>query len=329
MKKLYLLSLSLWLVMLSLNGVLADDEMRMERNFEVPIGGTLKLTSDLGSIEILTWDQPRAKIEVVKEPRSLSKTESKKLIENFQVDFEQKDTLLEVTGAFTSGWKKRHKNLSVHFKVQVPEKFNLKLQTSGGSISVADLEGKIEARTSGGSLSFASINGPVWAQTSGGSISLKRSDGDVDLRTSGGSISLGEAGGKVDVRTSGGSIQIEKSQGNVQAKTSGGSITVQGVSGPIIATTSGGSVNVHFSQTPSADCRLETSGGSVNVWLPEDVALNIDARTSGGKVICDFEISAIEKKKEDHLRASIRGGGPELFLRTSGGNIHINQKKLN
>ncbi len=328
MKKLYLLLLSLWLVILFLNNVLAKDDMTMERSFEVPIGGTLKLTSDLGSIEILTWDQPRAKIEVIREPRSLSKTESEKLIENFQVDFKQKDTLLEVTGAFPSEWIKQHKNLSVHFKVQVPSKFNLQLQTSGGSISVDNIEGKVEARTSGGSLNFASIEGPVWAQTSGGSISLKRSSGNVDLRTSGGSISLGEVKGRVDVQTSGGSIQIEKAQGNVQAKTSGGSITVQEVNGPIIATTSGGSVNVYFSQPPSADCRLETSGGSVNVWLPENIALNIDARTLGGKVKCDFELSSIEKKKEDHLRASIQGGGPELFLRTSGGNIHINQKKL-
>ena len=40
-------------------------------------------------------------------------------------------------------WRKN--NLQVKFVITLPKKFNLELKTSGGSISVTDLEGQVQA----------------------------------------------------------------------------------------------------------------------------------------------------------------------------------------
>jgi DUF4097 and DUF4098 domain-containing protein YvlB len=129
--------------------------------------------------------------------------------------------------------------------------------------------------------------------------------------------------GDAEVKTSGGSIRIGKVQGEVKATTSGGSIKVQEVMGTINAATSGGSVSAYISKQPSGDCSLKTSGGSVSVHLAEDIKVDVDAKTSGGRVRTDFPVTLIGELSKRKLQAKINGGGPELYLRTSGGSIKI------
>jgi DUF4097 and DUF4098 domain-containing protein YvlB len=112
---------------------------------------------------------------------------------------------------------------------------------------------------------------------------------------------------------------------NVKASTSGGGISVEEVMGNIDASTSGGPVNVTITRTPTADCKLTTSGGGITVRLTPDAAIHVDASTSGGHVSTDFPVLVKGKLDSRSLQADINGGGPLLFLRTSGGGISIRQ----
>jgi hypothetical protein len=326
MKYFNLIYFPILLIFLLLKVSSAMDAKTVQRSFEVKAGGLLILDTDLGSIEILSWDQPKVDVEVFREFRGWDEDKISDFLENFPIEFSQQNNTIEITGNLKRDWKTPWKNVSVSYAIRVPNKFNLDLRTSGGSISVDDLEGKVEAKTSGGSLTFGNINGPVLANTSGGSISLKGCNADASLRTSGGSITIGKVDGKIDAHTSGGSISIKQSLGDVIAKTSGGSITAEEVMSSIDANTSGGSVNVAILKQPKGNCRLETSGGTVNISLAKDIAMDIDARTHSGRVKSDMAISTTGKKKEDWVRGSINGGGPELYIRTSGGNIYINER---
>jgi DUF4097 and DUF4098 domain-containing protein YvlB len=326
MKRFNMIYLPILLVFLLLKISPAVDAKNLQRSFEVKAGGLLILDTDVGSVKIFSWDQPKVDVQVFREFRGWDEDRISDFLENFPIEFSQQNSTIEITGHLKKGWKMTWKNFSVSYEIRVPDKFNLDLRTSGGSISVDDLEGKVEAKTSGGSLNFGNINGSVLANTSGGSISLKGCTADVSLRTSGGSITTGKVGGKTDAHTSGGSIHITQSLGDVVAQTSGGSITIEEAMGSIDANTSGGSVNIAILKQPKEDCRLETSGGTVNVSLAKDIAMNIDARTHSGRVKSEIPISATGKKKEDWVIGTINGGGPELYLRTSGGNIYINER---
>jgi DUF4097 and DUF4098 domain-containing protein YvlB len=288
MKRFNMIYLPILLVFLLLKISPAVDAKNLQRSFEVKAGGLLILDTDVGSVKIFSWDQPKVDVQVFREFRGWDEDRISDFLENFPIEFSQQNSTIEITGH--------------------------------------DLEGKVEAKTSGGSLNFGNINGSVLANTSGGSISLKGCTADVSLRTSGGSITTGKVGGKTDAHTSGGSIHITQSLGDVVAQTSGGSITIEEAMGSIDANTSGGSVNIAILKQPKEDCRLETSGGTVNVSLAKDIAMNIDARTHSGRVKSEIPISATGKKKEDWVIGTINGGGPELYLRTSGGNIYINER---
>jgi len=132
--------------------------------------------------------------------------------------------------------------------------------------------------------------------------------------------------GRVDVHTSGGGITIDRARGDVEARTSGGGITVHEVTGTISARTSGGSVKAYISQQPEHACRLQTSGGSVTVYLSGGIGMVVDNHTSGGGIHTEFPVTLRGAVKRNTLQTELNGGGPELYLRTSGGSIYIKKK---
>jgi len=324
---------------------IAEDSI--QKSFQVKPGGQLILDTDLGSIEINTSNTNTLKVEVIREIieintsntntlkvevireiRSASSRRAKEILEDFKVSFRQDGNTVYVNGEYKrSGLGKLFSNIGkyvrFHFDVSLPQEFNVDLKTSGGKISVDDLEGEVRSKTSGGSLSFNRIEGPVWGRTSGGSIKLISCVGTADIKTSGGSITIGEVSGDVVAHTSGGSIKVGEVKGNVDVHTSGGRISVKKVEGAIKAKTSGGSVSAYISTQPESDCSLSTSGGSVTVYLADDIGVNVNARASGGRVYTEFPVTIKGEISKRSLNAKINDGGPELYLHTSGGSIYI------
>lgn len=283
-------------------------EDSVNKSFSVGPGGTLTLDTARGSIEVQGKEGNRVDIEVVRKAKTSDKNQTKEIFGYLRLDFSQSGNDVIVKGTKTNVSSKKLNKLNVKFILTVPRSYNVDLKTSGGSISVDDLEGTVDIRTSGGSLGLNNITGPVAGKTSGGSITIGKVDGNVK------------------VNTSGGSIRIENAHGTVDAHTSGGGITVNEVMSTIQADTSGGSVKAYISQQPKGDCRLKTSGGSITVYLSNDIAVNVDAGTSGGAIHTEFPVTIQGKMSKKELKAQINGGGPELYLHTSGGSIYIKKR---
>jgi hypothetical protein len=304
-----------------------DFEESIKKSFQVGEGGKLTVESDLGSIEVHAVSGNTVDIEIIRKLDAYTQKEAEKILQDLSIDFDHTGKDVSIITKYNRGMNRffdwDRNRLRLHYIISVPLKYNVDLSTAGGSISVDDLEGEVISKTSGGSLTFGKIKGPVTGNTSGGSITLQGCTGMADLGTSGGSINIGEVDGKVNAQTSGGSINITRAKGSVMAGTSGGGINVDEVMGEIDASTSGGSVTAHITKQPQANCRLSTSGGSVNVYLAEGIAVDLDAETSGGRVKTDFPVTVQGEINERSLQAKVNGGGPELYLRTSGGNIRI------
>ena len=326
--KVFVIVLSLLLCIL-ISPSRADIEDTISETFDVSPGGNLVVDADIGAIKVITHGKNIVAVEIIRKLDTNSKKEADKILEDLTIDFEQQGENVTIIAKLDDSdwnfWNKIRRKIKVEFSIIVPNQYNVDLKTSGGSISVDDLEGFVTSKTSGGSLNFGKIDGPVNGRTSGGSITLDGCTGDADIKTSGGSLNIGDVDGNVVAKTSGGSINIARAKGPIDAGTSGGSISVEEVMGKINARTSGGSVNAKISYQPGGPCSLSTSGGSINVYLAEDIQVTVDARTSGGKVRTDFPVTIQGEIKKSRLNADINGGGPELVLRTSGGNINIKE----
>jgi len=226
----------------------------IERSFKVEQGGALSIDTDSGSIEVESHNSDTVDVIVGKKGKKS---------EDFEVTFSQDGDDVKVVGdqKGISFWGSSR----VHFIVKVPQRYNVDLKTSGGSIELS------------------SLNGEVDAYTSGGSIKLGKIEGEVDVKTSGGSIRVEEVAGEINAHTSGGSIKVtmsEQPKGNSRLSTSGGSVTaylLPSIAVDLSASTSGGRVHSDFAVNGSV--KKTSVDGSVNGGGPKLVL-----KTSGGSV---------------------------------------------
>jgi hypothetical protein len=264
----------------------------------------INLKAEGATIDVRGDADDQVRVEITRGDDDAAEIEADYAIE-FVQDGDAITATVERRSAF-GGWGNWGRR-SLAIEVHLPARYDVDLTTSGGRIDVESLAGTIDARTSGGGLRFESVDGPITGRTSGGAISLTGTTGDADLRTSGGKITIGTVQGTIDAHTSGGGISIDSAGGAVNAKTSGGSITAA------------------FAGQPDADCRLFTSGGSINVSVDPEVALTLEAKTSGSRIRTDLPITVSGELSKTRLEGDLNGGGPLLFLRTSGGSIHLNE----
>lgn len=295
-------------------------ERRVERSFSVQAGGTLRLESDRGSVRVRTHDAEEVKVAVELDARAGA---SEDIFDQFELSFDQRNGDVIIQGKWRDTWSWGNRPLKVHYEIVVPNKYNLDVETAGGSIDVSDLEGQVRLHTSGGSIDLGNIAGAVKASTSGGSIGLRGASGPAELHTSGGSIQVGEVDGPVTARTSGGSVTVDGANGDVVARTSGGSLRLRNIRSNLDAKTSGGSIHAEILEQIEQPAEIRTSGGSIVLVVSPNLKADIDASTSGGKVITDVPITVRGTIGKSSLEGQLNGGGPQITLRTSGGNIEI------
>jgi hypothetical protein len=282
----------------------------VEKNFTVQPGGNLKVRTSGGEIKVLTGPGDTVKVTATERIHADSEARADELLQDLELTIEQSGNDITAIAKYerSGGWHFGNwPPVNVSFTVVVPAKFNVDLGTSGGDIALQSINGRAHLRTSGGNLKIDRVEGEVDGSTSGGDIVLNEGTANVRLSTSGGNIHVDRAGGEADLSTSGGDIVINSVQGRLTASTSGGNVKAN-IKGPL-----------------KGDCKLTTSGGEVSVSVDKDAAFDLKARTSGGEVDAAGITISIDKGglRRSSLAGRVNGGGPELYLGSSGGDIRI------
>ena len=282
----------------------------VEKTFTVQPGGSLKVQTSGGDIKVLTGPGNGVKVTATERFDTDSETKADELLKDLDLTIEQQGDNVSAIAKYDrhGGWHfGSWPPVSVSFTVLVPAHYNVDLNTSGGDIHLE------------------SINGQARLRTSGGDIKIDRVDGEVDGGTSGGNITLREGTANVKLTTSGGDIQVDRAGGEADLSTSGGDINIKSVQGRLTASTSGGDVKASIEGALKGDCKLTTSGGEVVVSVDKNAAFDLKAHTSGGDVDAAGITISIEKGglRRSSLAGKVNGGGPQLYLSSSGGDIRI------
>lgn len=309
----------------------AATEENLDKTFTATPGGQLVVKVDFGSIDVRPGDADKVVVNVWRKVTRKSEAEEQEYLREGPVNFIQEGNTITVESKRKAGkrsvWSWGFgQRTEGKYTVRVPAHFSVRLNTSGGGISVKELEGAVEANTSGGGLSFAQIRGPLKGDTSGGGIEVADSEGKIEVNTSGGGITVKGGGGSLKADTSGGAITVKRFAGPARVGTSGGGITIEDVAGEVCGDTSGGPIHAVLPAPVPGHVELSTSGGGVTVRVPESAAFQLDAETSGGGTSCELPITIEGKKEHDRLKGTVNGGETLVRLRSSGGGIQV--KKL-
>jgi DUF4097 and DUF4098 domain-containing protein YvlB len=269
---------------------------QVDRTFQVKPGDKLVLDSDVGDVSIIGGESTELTIHAMIRGTD---PEARK----FNIDLDQNGSVVTVRGRNDRRMFHWFDNsdLEVIYEIHLPSNFNLRIETSGGDLSVENVGGNIVGETSGGDLTAANLSATIKMTTSGGSIKMRQLTGEMTMETSGGDIIGEDLAGTVKAQTSGGSIRLTRAGGQVNAETSGG--------------------DIYADLTENKGVDLSTSGGSIVVTLPKKISADLTAETSGGSISCDLEFSG--RTEDDSWRGKIHGGGDRIRLETSGGDISL------
>ena len=321
-----------------------EKEPYMVKNLAGETIGQVQVETSGGSILAWASSAAESRIEMYVQSNNgrmldLSKDEIKKMLDEYYViTVSVTDHKLSAIVKAKDRYMHWRRSLSISFKVYVPGQASTDLHTSGGSIDLRGFTGTEEVYTSGGSLHIEKVNGKLVGRTSGGSIDLSQAKDDIDVSTSGGSIhaedcagnmKLGTSGGSLTLKglegtihasTSGGSVDGNHIQGDLSTHTSGGSITLRDLSCTLYASTSGGHINVELTKLGKS-VELTNSGGSISLQLPKNKGLNLDL--SGDHINVNELTNFSGSKKEHEITGTMNGGGIPITVHAGSGRINL------
>jgi len=192
---------------------------------------------------------------------------------------------------------------SIELVVRVPgEVQSVSLDTSGGDVSVQDVDARIQVSTGGGHLRINDISGVVNAETGGQDIDVGTVNGDGRFHTAGGKIAVDYIKGNLDAFTGGGTISLgtglrnavlESGAGDVRvtfcggtlkAQSGGGNLVLGDVAGPADIRTSGGNLRL---RSAKGFVQAQTNAGNIEL----DGVPGTNASTGAGFIVAKFTAS--------------------------------------
>lgn len=256
------------------------DARRLDREFNLAMGKRLRFDLNAGgSINITGWDR-----EVVAVSANIGGRDG----EAVEVGFREVPTGLEINARY--GGVRKSYSTDLRLEVQVPRRLDIEIETMGGGIHIANVEGDISGRTMGGELVLSDLKGSLRLTTMGGAISLKRS----------------QVNGKVE--TMGGEVLLEDVEGDVKGTSMGGKVIYKNVTGPsgqstgdeVRITSMGGEIKV---DSALSGANVSTMGGDIEIGT---AARYVKAKTMGG----DIRIGSLD----GGVKATTMGGDVDVRM---------------
>lgn len=268
----------------------------IERTVEASPGQTLDLELETGGdVRIEGWDRPQVRVR------------ARLAGSNWR------DTRVEIarTGSgvlvLAEPTRSRENFSTAHdFEIMVPLRYDVRLESAGGRVTIIQVEGTFRGKTGGGDLRLSRTRGEARLSTGGGDIEVSDSDlegrvqtgggqvrfsrvtggirgssgsgpviysetekpaGVLHLRKAGGDIVLDGAPHGLDAETGGGTVRIGPSRGMVSVSTGGGDITIGPVAGSVRAGTGAGDVRITIVEASGQSQSVEVTAGVGDVVI--------------------------------------------------------------
>ncbi|MDH7511653.1 MAG: DUF4097 family beta strand repeat-containing protein [Clostridiales bacterium] len=145
------------------------------------------------------------------------------------------------------------------------------------------------------------------------------------VSTVNGKVRLTGPFGRVLASAVNGGVSAENASGDLSFSTTNGSVEAANIRGGIDANTVNGSISLEVG-TVEEGIRAKTVNGGITLRLASAESLNADffAKTVNGGISVDFPISFQNLSKTRHkLEGQIGKGGPEIYVQTVNGSIHL------
>jgi DUF4097 and DUF4098 domain-containing protein YvlB len=226
------------------------------------------------------------------------------------IDFEESKNSLNVTTRFAKG--KGNQYSDIVLRIEVPSRFDVKLDSVGGGLSIDGVEGKFTGKTHGGEIVLHEVWGEAELTTMGGEITLTDSELDGLLKTMGGQVLFENVVGDIRGKSMGGNVRyknVERRDGKLGSPPRTGGDLDASTSETVQISTMGGAIEVDEARE-GAD--VHTMGGKIEI---RDADRFVRAKTMGGDILIDAVDGWVE--------AITMGGDVDVTVTGSGGDVKL------
>jgi len=288
-------------------------EDKFERTEALVKNGKFYLSNVSGNVEVLTWKEAQVKIEALKTSKARSLEKAKENAAKVTIEVTKGTDLVSVETKYPKReggfWGGESINVSVDYRVWVPDQAAVELHSVSGDVNVAAVGGKARIDCTSGNVELLGAAGAEVHLVSG-DLTLENIAGDAYLNTVSGDIEAARIKGSVEAEAVSGDIDlldVSEAQ-TVDAQNVSGNITYVGV------IKAGGRYEI------------KAHSGDVRMTIPAGSAFDFEAYTFSGDIDSDFEIQVVGKISPRELRGTVGKGGATVILKSFSGNIDLKKK---
>ena len=322
---------------------------------EFPAQGSLKVTSNRGSIKVSPSSDGKLHVVVKKSIYANSQEEANRINTEGppQINVVDNTLTLDASRAYKNGGL-------VDLEILAPKKAALDLMTLRGKIEVLGRTGDVKAHNSRGDVTLEDVTGNTTVHVRGGSLSARHITGDLtmegrveDTKVSDltGVLTLqGEFLGEMQLSNIGKGFRFKSSRTDMEAVRLDGSLNMSGgdlranaltgpfhivtrskdihledVSGDIKVENTNGEVEVH-PKGPVGNIEIRDRKGDIRLTLPANGNFVMDATSAHGELTSDFTLTTENKHGEARASGTVNKGGAHVQLNNEHGNISIRKQ---
>ncbi|MGD9897767.1 MAG: DUF4097 domain-containing protein [Calditrichaceae bacterium] len=165
----------------------------------------LILENKNGNIDIRTWDKNEIEIIAYKKVRSSDMDSAREMMKELEIEILMTGSKVEIitgrpdkehgsSGFFSWLLSGGDNNYSINYEINVPEKLDLNIQSTNGSINLAGCEGRLRLETTNGNIKAEEVSGLIRSKTTNGAINASFGkvypDDDMTFTSTNGSIKI-------------------------------------------------------------------------------------------------------------------------------------------
>ena len=203
-------------------------EETFKKRLDASAFNEVKLENVNGSIEVSCWKNNEVEIVAYKKVHASGSDRAQKLMELLTIDVIEDGDLLVIEtrlprhrrgssgGFFSWLFNGGSSGTSVSYELRVPEKMDMDVQSTNGTVSVMDCSGSIQLATTNGKIRAEEVSGALRAKSTNGSLNISMRkvtpNEEMSFKTTNGSIKLflpSDVDADVEARTTNGHVRCE------------------------------------------------------------------------------------------------------------------------
>jgi DUF4097 and DUF4098 domain-containing protein YvlB len=236
--------------------------------YQTPHPVRLRLKLEAGRIDVITWDEPRAEVEVTPLGNDQASIEA---AENVQQELRGRGESQELSVEAPSGrslFGLRH-GPELRFAISVPHGSSIDSTTVSADVTCRGRFGTAKVNTTSGDVSLGAVAGDANVKTVSGDLDVERVDGSANLSSVSGDLELGPVGGEISASTV---------SGDLHATSAGSSLNAKGVSG-----------DVTVESVRRGEARMQTVSGDITLGVAAGARVWMDVSSMSGTTQSDLE----------------------------------------